>query len=208
MKGENEDIVYTASLTICMIALGVVLLSMLGCTSRGELAVEQQKIAAMNRPLFDMQCPATGCVVSSLTVHNPEQIKLPKETNAWDTVNKLLAVVATLAPEAKAAYIAGEFLKSAISKNHTETHNTTTDSYNTTTNDETHTTDSGNTTTNDETHIADSYNETHTTDNSAESYDSSVTSTDTTTTNTTTTTTTTTDNSDNSERNNATDSSF
>lgn len=162
MKNNDEIKDIVQALIVCLLIVWVFAIT--GCASRQELAAENQKIRAMNRTLVELKCPETGCVVSSLTIHNPEQIKLQKETNGWDTFSKFLSVISVAIPEARAAYVAGEFLKAAVNRDSstttTNTDNSVTGSYNA---QETHnatasTTDSYNDTQN----TSDSYNDTST----------------------------------------------
>lgn len=150
---ELSDIVYATVVTLFLLwVIGM----MSGCATRHDAEIEKQKIDAINRPLVELKCPTAGCVMSSLTVHNPEQIKLPKETTGWDTANKVLSVISVAIPEARSAYIASEFLKAAINKTHTETHNS--NNSQSSTESSTSSVDSNDIQQNEETHITDSYN--------------------------------------------------
>jgi hypothetical protein len=173
----------------------VLVFLMAGCaTNRNDAEIARVKYKAMenlNKPLFTMKCPPSGCVFEELSVNNPNQVTLPKETNGWDFANKVVDGVVRIAPHAATAYVAAEGIRAAAGAINNSYNDSTADSNNSTST--TNTTDTTTTSTNTtETSNTDSGNTTTTTTDTTNT-DSGNTTTTTATDTTTTTTTTTTD---------------
>ena len=97
--------------------IAVAVSALAGCaTTRddAEIArVKYQAMAELNKPLFTMKCPETGCSFTELTVNNPNTVTIPKESNGWDLAGKVVDGVVRIAPYAATAYVAAEGLRAA-----------------------------------------------------------------------------------------------
>lgn len=123
---------------LLMSTMLAVVLATTGCSTKTNSDAERLKYTAVlksqeaaNRPLFEMECPESGCVFKKLSVANPDpkMLKLPKETNGWDVANKVVGAVTTLTPW----IIVGQVAKAGIDKagdTHTNSNNTSNTSSN------------------------------------------------------------------------------
>ena len=91
---------YTLVLLISIITIGC-------ATNKHDAAIVQSKYAAnamiqeaASKPLFEMSCPATGCMFSSLRVNNPNAkiVSMRQDTNGYDVANKILETFVAVTP--------------------------------------------------------------------------------------------------------------
>ena len=157
--------------------VAVILLVLTGCqttsglTAEGEVAYFEAQRASAFQPLFEMQCPDTGCVVSSLRVNNPND----KGVQALATTNPMVetlrigaGVLSGAIPWITVGNIATTGIRNAgdniSNSNNTSTSSSIADSNNTATTTSTSTTTSTATTS-----TADSNNITETTSTTTDS---------------------------------------
>ena len=107
----------TASALVALAAITLTGCASTGMSEAGEVAYyEAQREAAKQRPLFEMECPASGCVVSSLKVNNPNQNSVdsaPVHTPWADLGQSFIGAAVSVAPWAAVSNIAVQGIKSA-----------------------------------------------------------------------------------------------
>jgi hypothetical protein len=158
---------------------------LVGCATDQALVQKQIDAALKERPLVSIQCPETGCVMTSFTVNNPNQIKLPHVTNGWDTATTLGTSLLRVVDRAGTMYLVTETVKEGFKYIRSNDNSITTTT--------TTTTEGSNNVSTNETNsesIADSYNSSETSESVADSYNSNASTTESTSNITDTVTTT------------------